>query len=248
VGNHESTPGTVWNATGAYNITFAAFTARFAMPAANSGGNQNLWFSYDYKNVHYISVSTEHDYSEGSPQWTWAAADLAAADANRAVTPWIMFVLHRPMYCTDSSEYTDHCPGAPLAVAWEPLLTKYGVDLVYQGHMHMYERMASQINGTVITPIGPNNTWTNPAAPVYMVVGASGAMQAEVFVEPQPAWSIVRMQGVWGYGRMRVTGSTKLYFEFVDTNGVVQDYFTILKTGAPVPHAAMAAGSANPLA
>jgi hypothetical protein len=222
----------VWNATGAYNVTFAAFTARFNMPSATSGGTQNLWYSYDYKNVHYISVSTEHDYSVGSPQWVWAANDMAAANMRRNVTPWIVFSLHRPIYSSDSDEYTSHCPGAPLAVAWEPLLVKYGIDLVVTGHEHMYERMACQVNGTIVTPIGANNTWTDPAAPVYLVVGASGAMQEEIFVEPQPSWSLLRFQGIWGFGRMRVTGTSKLYFEFIDTNGVVQDYFTILKTGA----------------
>jgi hypothetical protein len=44
VGNHESSPGTVTNASGTFNQTFAAFSARFRMP---SNGNANLWFAYE---------------------------------------------------------------------------------------------------------------------------------------------------------------------------------------------------------
>ena len=64
------------------------------------------WFSYDHGGVHFASVSTEHDYSIGSPQWQWLQSDLrkAAAPAQRVRVPWIVVVGHRPMYCSDKSE------------------------------------------------------------------------------------------------------------------------------------------------
>ena len=47
-------------------------------------------------------MSTEDDYSVGSPQWAWVNATLAAV--NRSATPWLVLVLHRPIICSDTSE------------------------------------------------------------------------------------------------------------------------------------------------
>ena len=54
------------------------------------------WYSLDIGLVHLIALSTEHDFSTGSPQLAWLVADLAAV--NRSRTPWVIAGLHRPMY------------------------------------------------------------------------------------------------------------------------------------------------------
>jgi len=69
-------------------------------------------------------MSTEHDYSVGSPQYKWLAADLAKADSNRAAVPWIVFTGHRPMYSSDKSEWSSHHAGAMLQTQIEPLLIR----------------------------------------------------------------------------------------------------------------------------
>jgi hypothetical protein len=38
-------------------------------------------------------ISSEHDITEGSEQYAWLAADLAAV--NRSVTPWVVVTAHR---------------------------------------------------------------------------------------------------------------------------------------------------------
>lgn len=230
VGNHEDVPGVITNASGSFNATFAAYQARFRMPGPETGGNSNLWFSYNYGNVHYSSISSEADFSVGSPMWTWLKTDLAAADAQRGVTPWVILLIHRPILSADMDEYGSHQPGAPMSAALEPLLLQYHVDMVLQGHEHCYERTAAVYNGTVITLPDANNTYTNPGAPIYIVQGTSGAMQEETFVTPTPVWSLVRTNGVWGFGRMTVNGTSLLTYEFVDTQGEVQDSFSIVRT------------------
>ena len=212
------------NASGSFDVDFAAFSARFAMPSARSRGFLNHWFSYDFRNVHYISVSSEHPHDASSPQWQWADADLAAVD--RAATPWIVFTQHRPIYSSDASE--PGLPGGDYSAAWEPLLKKYAVDLVIVGHQHMFERTFPVLNGTVVSSPDANNTFTNPGAPIYIVVGTAGANQEEKYLEPQPAWSAVRFQE-YGYGQMTVTGGASLAFDFVDIYGEVRDSFTIAR-------------------
>lgn len=232
-GNHENVPGTFTNATGTtFPIDFAAYQARYTMPGSTSGGNGSMWFSYDYANVHYTAICTEVPYTVGSPQYQFVQKDLAAAAARRGTVPWLIVMLHRPVLSADTDEYTAHCPGAPLAVNLGPLFDQYGVDLVIQGHEHCYERTAavSAANGTVVAlPSGPNNVYSNPGAPIYIVQGASGAMQEETFVTPTPAWSLVAIDGTFGFGRMVVNGSSTLSYEFVDIDGFVHDSFSIVK-------------------
>jgi acid phosphatase type 7 len=70
---------------------------RFQMPGAESGGFANFYFSFDYGNTHFTCMSTEFNYTAGSPQYAWLQQDLAKANSNRANVPWVIIVGHRPM-------------------------------------------------------------------------------------------------------------------------------------------------------
>ena len=58
------------------------------------------WYSIDLGLIHFVIL----DLDPGPPavfagaQAAWAAADLAAADANRANVPWIVVTSHYPLY------------------------------------------------------------------------------------------------------------------------------------------------------
>lgn len=43
-------------------------------------------------------MSTEHDFTPGSRQYTWLENDLKSVD--REKTPWLIFSGHRAMYCS----------------------------------------------------------------------------------------------------------------------------------------------------
>lgn len=104
---------------------------------------QSLWYSFDYGNVHFTFMSTEHDCTPGSEQHAWIQRDLASVDRSR--TPFVVFSGHRPMY---TSEYypanVTYMDGLRDAV--EPLLLKYQVDLAMWGHVHSYERTCPVFN------------------------------------------------------------------------------------------------------
>lgn len=210
VGNHESP------------FDFAAFRHRFHMPGPSSGGNGNFWFSFDHGLVHIVSWSTEHPYAPGAPQYRWLEADLQRAAARRDVVPWIVAAGHRPVYCSDTSEWDEHRPGAPMQQALGPLFARYGVSLVLTGHMHAYERTHPVLNGTVVSQPRANaapggaDVYDAPRAPAYLVIGSAGALIEESWVDPKPTWSASR-HTVYGYGRVTAHNASALQFEFLPT-------------------------------
>ena len=118
------------------------------MPAKLSGGSGNFWYSFNRGPVHYISLSTEHSYDIGSPQYSWLVSDLQRATnpTNRSLRPWVILMGHRPMYCSDTFEAGDCGVGAHIVQVLEPLMQQYKVDFYVAGHHHTYERTVRGIS------------------------------------------------------------------------------------------------------
>ena len=125
----EHTPGTLTNASGTYKVDYAAYQARYGAVPPN--GNSNLWYSYNHGAMHITNIDSEELQTPGSPQAQWLAADLAAVD--RAVTPWLIMMQHRPVYSSTKSEAGDHTPGMGFPAKLEPYIKQYAVDLFLTG-------------------------------------------------------------------------------------------------------------------
>jgi len=152
IGNHEMDySGSFVNGTDSEGECGVPYTAFF--PFANqeysrfdktptdivhSKGNKNPWYSYDNGLAHITVMSAEHNFTKGSAQYMWLESDLAKVD--RSVTPWSIFVGHRPMYIsTNSVDY--YKPVADLLVDnIEPMLGKYDVNMAFWGHHHSSQR------------------------------------------------------------------------------------------------------------
>ena len=66
-------------------------------------------------------------------QWGERALAQAAED-------WKIVIFHHPIY----SDGDRHGPDVSLRVALEPMLVRHGVDVVFSGHEHIYERIKPQ--------------------------------------------------------------------------------------------------------
>jgi len=189
VGNQEH-----WN-------NFAGYEARFTMPGPN-----NFWHSVDLGPVHVLFVSTEHDYGANSEQITFAEADLNGV--NREVTPWVLVLLHRPLYCSTNDYYdceiasVDH-----LRPAFEQLFLEKNVDVVVAGHVHNYERTTPVFNGTIVEH-----------GPIHITVGNAGDIEGMTtgWAHPTPEWSQYRSTAL-GWTRWTATRSS-LRIELVSSN------------------------------
>ncbi len=179
---------------------FSAFRYRYTMPWKNSKGSEdNFWYSYDYGNIHWVSISSEHDLTDGSIQKTWLETDLNNVD--RTITPWVVLAIHKPMYSTVS--------GAPGGYAdlLEDITYKYNINLFLCGHMHAYERVHPVYQGNVtclpnhhlsndegvdVYTCGRSGDSGRDQGPVQVVQGNAGGMQAVRWEHPVPLWSAKR--------------------------------------------------------
>ncbi|XP_060179387.1 purple acid phosphatase 15-like isoform X1 [Lycium barbarum] len=142
----------------AENQTFAAYRSRFAFPSKESGSSSPFYYSFNAGGIHFIMLGGYVAYNRSDDQYKWLEKDLANVD--RSVTPWLVVTWHPPWYSTYTAHYREaEC----MKVAMEELLYEYGVDLVFNGHVHAYERSNRVYNYTL-----------NPCGPVHITVGDGG--------------------------------------------------------------------------
>lgn len=116
LGNHEySYSGRSW------------FSSLLALP------NNEQWFAFTYGNVRFIGLDTNVAFYPNSVQYRWFEAELKSA-ASREAT-WRVVYFHHSAFT--ASRYRDDSDIVQYLV---PLIEAGGVDLVFSGHTHAYER------------------------------------------------------------------------------------------------------------
>jgi predicted phosphodiesterase len=96
----------------------------------NMGGRR--YYSFVRERVRFVVLDTN---MMDPAQLEWTAHTLATA-----LEPWKIVYFHHPLYSNGGR----HGSNVELRVALEPLLVKYGVDVVFAGHEHIYERLKPQ--------------------------------------------------------------------------------------------------------
>ena len=92
------------------------------------------WYSFDYKNVHFICLSTEDPQSRiGDKQLAWLARDLREHKAAR----WTLIFLHKPLWTYAEREIA---AGNPDRTNWQKVEKLIGQrpHTVFAGHVHHY--------------------------------------------------------------------------------------------------------------
>lgn len=109
-------------------------------------------------------------------QYEFVLNDLEKTSQNKNID-WIFVMFHKPMYSSLSKQFEEYI----IRDKYQNLFDTYGVDLVIQGHNHIYSRtLPLSLNKVDISqPIvdknsDNNNTFTNPKGSVFLVVGTGG--------------------------------------------------------------------------
>jgi len=94
--------------------------------------NGERYYSYARKNVRFFALdSTLMD----AKQLAWLEVSLQQAQED-----WKICYFHHPLY----SNASRHGSSVDLRVTLEPIFVKHGVDVVFTGHDHVYERVKPQ--------------------------------------------------------------------------------------------------------
>ncbi|MFJ2827202.1 purple acid phosphatase family protein [Streptomyces sp. NPDC087263] len=139
------------NAPGAYSFTY---------------GNVGI-VALDANDVSY-EIPANKGYSSGR-QTAWL--DKRLGDLRKSVDFVVVFFHH----CTYST--SSHASDGGVRDAWLPLFTKHQVDLVINGHNHVYERTDAIKGGKVGRPV-PVGGSTDPTRDGIVYVTAGGAGQS----------------------------------------------------------------------
>ncbi|XP_068638806.1 purple acid phosphatase 18-like [Aristolochia californica] len=178
---------------------FEAYNARWKMPYEESGSGSNLYYSFEVAGVHVIMLGSYADYGKYSNQYNWLKADLSKVD--REKTPWLLALFHVPWY---NSNHAHQGEGDDMMAVMEPLLYAAGVDIVFTGHVHAYERSTRVYNGK-----------RDPCGPVHITIGDGGNREglAQRFKNPKPEWSVFR-EASFGHGEFKIVNSSHAYWSW----------------------------------
>jgi hypothetical protein len=183
-------------------------------------------WSYDVGMIHFVGMSTEHNFTAGSEQFIWLENDLK--NVNRSKTPWVVFGGHRPMYINSDwggSIDSDLVVMDLMIANLEPLLWKYRVNVAFWGHNHVYQRHAAVLNKKTIQKStsfkdadGNDSAMQhNPQATVHFVVGTAGANLTPGYVSPYPDWC-EKLFYQFGYVKMTAVNATYLEWWWIDSS------------------------------
>jgi 3',5'-cyclic AMP phosphodiesterase CpdA len=132
-----------------------------SLPTNSADGSEHF-YSFDWGALHVVALDSNRSLGLGSPQLAWLHADLSASSA-----PWTIVFFHHPVYSSST-----HGEREDLQASLAPLLEVHGVDLVFSGHDHVYERTFPMVADTPIDVLEPD--YVDAPGPIYVVTGGGG--------------------------------------------------------------------------
>lgn len=249
LGNHETAQSTAFVDTYPY---FDIYTLPIAGEAGGVASGSEHYYSFDYGNIHFISLdSMTADRSvddpgtpanEDGPMAAWLKNDLQSTTAT-----WIIAFFHHPPYTKGSHNSDTESEHVAMRQNFIPILEAGGVDLTLGGHSHIYERSflldghysfsatltpAMKLDGGDGRP-GGTGAYMKPLAgagghkgAVHAVAGSAGQLGGTQPDGPHPAHFISLTN--LGSLVLDINGN-RLDATFVRENGSAPDTFTIMK-------------------
>ena len=121
----------------------------FSQPSGGESGGvpsgTEQYFSVDYGSVHVVSLDTQltaRDETARATMMNWLTSDLSYNTRD-----WTIVIFHHPPYSKGTNHDSDDADVSPVdRPMWDmrneftPIFEDYGVDVVYSGHSHSYER------------------------------------------------------------------------------------------------------------
>lgn len=176
--------------------------ARWFDKLVSQPGNEH-WFAFTYGNSRFIILDTNRPFYPGSEQYEWLVRELSSGEFKEADFRFVFF--HHPPYTELRGGYTGEERVRRYLV---PLFEKFGVDIVFSGHTHSYERGIKVLEGD--------------REIYYVITGGGGAPLHRVFTKD---WDVIQRHiSAYHCVVVDVKGNV-LEFKAVGLGGKVLDSF-----------------------
>ena len=182
----------------------------FSLPAPE------YYYRIPYGNLEMFIVDSERPLVRGSEQYKWLDEALASSTAT-----WKIVCLHRPAFSSDADDFGDstlvRATGGDIRMRFaSELYEKHGVDIVWCGHIHSYERTHPMNAGKPFIGKGV----------VYMITGGGGGD-----LEQAAPWRFSFAAKVYSghhYTMVNIHGP-KLRLDAYDIEGRIFDTYELTK-------------------
>jgi Calcineurin-like phosphoesterase len=133
------------------------------------------YYSFNFKNIHFLAISSEHPFEDESKQYNFIKQDLEQSVNDPSIL-WRIVFLHKPMY---TSANFDENEAEELKNTFHELFEKSKVDLVLSGHTQYYQRSLplSYNHDNPIYPVvlnNNNNEYSNNNGIIFITAGTAG--------------------------------------------------------------------------
>jgi len=243
VGNHEGHSSEAETEVGPY---YDAYMVPRNGEAGGVPSGTESYYSFQHGNVRFISLNSyDVDRRRDGPMGRWLEhelSDLSGVD-------WLIAYWHHAVYSKGTHDSDTETQMVEMREQIVPLLEAAGVDLVFTGHSHLYER-TMLLDGAYATPTTAQGVVLDDGngdpsgdgayrksaglrpnqGAVYAVVGNGGGAMFRREISP-----VIRVsQMEYGSLVVDIEGDT-LTAMMIDTNAAVRDCFQIVKRGSVSP-------------
>ena len=228
----------------------------FSLPKNGEAGGiesaTEAYYSYNYGNIHFIALDSygwetgnARLYDTLGPQAVWLKRDL---EGNNQL--WTIVYFHHPPYTKGSHNSDTESELINMRQKIVPILERYKVDLVLNGHSHCYERSylinghyglentfdttthalstsSAKYDGSTNSCMYVKNSTAVKNGIVYTLIGSAGQLGGTSAGYPHNAMYYSNTAN--GGALFFEVDSNQLTAKWIGADGVIRDNFNILK-------------------
>jgi len=197
------------------------FSNLWDLPVTNG---TNLYYATKYGNAIFITINT--NTPTDAAQLTWIQNTLKAAAADPTIL-WKIVSDHHAWF-TDGSHNGDM--DAYRGTIWKAF-DDYGVDMVFTGHDHNYQRsLPVNLNVSSTKPVSQYGSGSTQGRLQIVSGGAGAGLYAQS--STNDAWALTVFNQSYNYTFVKVNGCKVQVYAY-DNNNAIIDSVILDKTGTP---------------
>ena len=237
MGNHEGGSSKGPRGTGPY---FDAYVCPTEGECGGVPSGTESYYSWDYGTTHFICLNSfDESRSTDGSMAQWLKSDL-----EKTMADWVVDYWHHPPYTKGSHDSDKEKDLKEMRDQILPICEAGGVDIVFTGHSHIYER-SMLLDGAYSTPTVAENgvlddrsgdpakkeayrkmPGITPNGGTVQVVAGHGGQALSRKTEPSPVMKCTIME--WGSMIITIDGNT-LSGQMLNADGKISDNFAIVK-------------------